>query len=155
MKVHKRLIDLHSSSEIVKQIVRPPSVIPSQVSYMSPSSSTDFYLPRAGRRGRGDHLVLSMACLFSVVSFRIYACMYRMRRQTCQCALLPCPVPDLLSFPVEAILSAVPRPYSNLTSLYFCSSRVLFALTRHSAYPSASLYPETWQHCTAPAMRDA
>jgi small subunit ribosomal protein S20e len=44
LKVHKRLIDLHSSSEIVKQIVRRSSCINSHLSNLSIRAQTSMSL---------------------------------------------------------------------------------------------------------------
>lgn len=58
LKVHKRLIDLHSSSEIVKQIVSPPS---SKVERLMADGlySIDQHQFGAWCRGRGHHICLS------------------------------------------------------------------------------------------------
>lgn len=55
LKVHKRLIDLHSSSEIVKQIVRPLPVFQRVESHYV---ATDEHQLGAGCRSRGHHLGL-------------------------------------------------------------------------------------------------
>ena len=55
LKIHKRLIDLHASSEVVKQIVRTPSTLRGfDVSLLD----LDQLELGAGRRGRGYHLRL-------------------------------------------------------------------------------------------------
>lgn len=53
MKIHKRLIDLQSPAEIVKQIVRQPSH--SRCSLNLTSGFADLYVDRARSRGRGHH----------------------------------------------------------------------------------------------------
>lgn len=55
LKVHKRLIDLHSSSEIVKQIVRAPLAFQRAQSH---TVTTDEHQLGAGCRSRGHHLGL-------------------------------------------------------------------------------------------------
>ena len=55
LKIHKRLIDLHASSEVVKQIVRPRSIL--RIFDLSPLAVDQLEL-RAWCRGRGHHLRL-------------------------------------------------------------------------------------------------
>ena len=55
LKIHKRLIDLHASSEVVKQIVRHVSAL--RVSDVLLSALDQLEL-RTRRRGRGNHLWL-------------------------------------------------------------------------------------------------
>lgn len=55
MRIHKRLIDLHSSADVVKQIV-------SGFRYFSDRKLTvDFHLARAWSGGRGYHCCLNTA----------------------------------------------------------------------------------------------
>ena len=58
LKVHKRLIDLHSSSEIVKQIVSFPFHF---FMHLPESLSTDQHQFGAWCRGRGHHLCLDFS----------------------------------------------------------------------------------------------
>ena len=68
LKIHKRLIDLHASSEVVKQIVRPLLIL--QISNVSLLTLDQLELG-AWRRGRGHHLRLISINRVAIVPMQI------------------------------------------------------------------------------------